>query len=251
MKIYFACDYEFGNNLYKYGVDAILQSFYYLRNNELPKDKYKYYLIDSGGFSILHKGARINVYDYAYFLNKNNIKVCFNLDTFNMEESIKNQKILEKETNSHIIPVYHYFDYINSNTRGILKEWIEEYKYIGLGGISSEKSKRKKNLLKFFDYCYGVNNNKALFHGFGITSDYLLERYPFLSVDSTSWQRPIRYCESEKYGYGSKLNKSIRMRKREERIDCDIKCYLYKETIFTKIWEGRGIKYDERQYQYE
>jgi len=251
MKYYFSCDYNYGNVLYIHGVQAILQSFYYMKNYIPPKDKYKYYLIDSGGFSILHKGARINVYDYANFLNKNNIKVCFNLDTRSLEESIMNYNILKKETQTNIIPVYHNFDYINPKTRDIIKEWVSEFKYIGLGGISSEKNKSKKGLIKFLDYCFGISNNKALFHGFGMSSEYLMERYPFLSIDSTSWQSAIRYGSSAKYSGKSKLNKAIRIRKRDERYDYDIKYYLYKEIIYTKIWEGRGIKYNERQYQYE
>lgn len=149
--------------------------------------------IDSGAFSALTKGVTINLKDYAAFLNKYKalIKVYANLDVIgDPEATYNNQKEMEK-MGLNPVPCFHQGENIS---KYLLRYLNEGYKYIALGGMVGT---RKENLMPWLNDCFkhicdsnGVPRVKV--HGFGLTSLELLKRYPWYSVDSTSWVRTSR-----------------------------------------------------------
>lgn len=50
---------------------------------------------------------KIDVQDFVAFLNKYDVEFAFNLDTNDIEESLSNQRTLDLNTNTYIMPVYH------------------------------------------------------------------------------------------------------------------------------------------------
>jgi len=69
-----------------------------------------------------------------------------------------------------------------------LKEYIKKYDYIALGGVAQIKGKRDK-LQEWLDHCFSlILKKKGLkIHGFAIFSPKLMLRYPFYSVDASTW----------------------------------------------------------------
>ncbi len=143
--------------------------------------------LDSGAFSAWRKEEEINIKEYISFIKKNinYIDIYANLDDItDPEQTIKNQKIMEKEGLSPL-PCYHYgedFKYF--------EYYLERYDYIALGGMVPIST---KDLQKWLDpifskyVCDQDGIPEVKIHGFGMTSLKLMLRYPWWSVDSTSW----------------------------------------------------------------
>ncbi len=143
--------------------------------------------VDSGAFSAWNQGTEVNVENYINFI-KNNLDVIdqyANLDVISdATATLKNQYIMEK-AGLHPIPVFHY-----GSDESYLKKYCKEYNYISLGGMVPINT---RNLILWLDKLYSkyLTNKKGYpitkIHGFGITSAKLMRRYPWYSVDSTSW----------------------------------------------------------------
>jgi hypothetical protein len=141
--------------------------------------------LDSGAFSAYTKGVKINIREYISFIKKyqDYIEVYANLDVIgDPEETLKNQKIMER-AGLNPLPCFHFgedFKY--------LRHYIDNYNYIALGGVAQAGRQVSQWMDLCFDYICGEDDYpKVKVHGFAVTSLRLLLRYPWYSVDSTSW----------------------------------------------------------------
>lgn len=172
------------NKLHSYfHLDQLEKKWYHMNK----KNKVELFL-DSGAFSGWSQGKLINILDYINFIkeNKNDIKKYSNLDVIgDAAATWKNQKIMEKH-GLNPIPVFHY----GSPIKYLEKMLKRNYEYISLGGMVPIST---KNLIPWLDDLWlnyltdkdGMPICKV--HGFGLTSFVLMGRYPWYSVDSTSW----------------------------------------------------------------
>lgn len=150
--------------------------------------------LDSGAFSAWAKGEEINLKDYIAFIKKYEkyIEVYANLDVIgDPKATLKNQKKMEKAGLSPL-PCFHYGEDIS-----YLKDYIKNYEYVSLGGMVPISS---ADLIKWLDKIFGEyicntkdHKPKVRVHGFGMTSFDLMLRYPWYSVDSTSWVMTGRF----------------------------------------------------------
>lgn len=186
MKIYFAG--ISGNKkrleyLNKYGATRLMLSFadkkYYTRQMERFKDLGFDIFCDSGAFSTWKMGYNINIDDYCNFIKENNITKYIVLDCIgNAHNTAENQKYMEIK-NFNPIPVFHYQSCLDE-----LQKIIDMgYKYICLGGSVGQTRNDK---MKFFHNIYSKYNN-INFHGLGISDIEIIKKFPFSSVDSTTW----------------------------------------------------------------
>lgn len=159
-------------------------------------------LLDSGAFSAWNKGETIDVKDYIAFIRVNqhlvDSYVC--LDTIpgskgrmdRSQESIeksasasyKNQQIM-RDAGLAPIPVFH---------QGERFEWLERYLADGEPyiGISPYMRSTQATLIRWLDDCFArvtdsLGRPLVRTHGFGVTSHEVMWRYPWHSVDSTTW----------------------------------------------------------------
>lgn len=128
------------------------------------------------------------LHQYISFLKKNEhlLEIYVNLDIINnAEETYKNQKYLEKHR-LHPLPVFHF-----GNDPKWLKRYIDEgYDYIAIGGIVPNPFQQvQPELDRIWESIICDKNGfpKVKIHGFAITSPRYIQRYPWYSVDSTSW----------------------------------------------------------------
>jgi len=143
--------------------------------------------LDSGAFSAWSKGIEINIQEYIDFIKtyQEQIKVYAVLDSIgDPEKTLRNQIIME-EAGLDPLPCYHYGEPLE-----YLENYVKEYDYLALGGMVPISKKDLQLWLDmiFADYICDENGMpKTRVHGFGMTIFKLIRRYPWYSVDSTSW----------------------------------------------------------------
>ena len=162
--------------------------------------EFKFFL-DSGAFSAWSQGTTIDIDEYIAFIKANidHIEVYASLDHIGGEPgraptkaernegaeiSWQNYLYMKKE-GLDPIPVFH----CGEDWRWLDNMLDHGCDYIGLGGMARNSSKDRVAWLdEVFDR---ITNDKGQplvkTHGFGMTAIPLIFRYPWYSVDSTSW----------------------------------------------------------------
>lgn len=151
-------------------------------------DKRVELFLDSGAYSAWSQGKEINIDDYISFIKENEqvIDVYANLDVIGNAQATWANQIYMENAGLHPLPVFHY---------GEDEKWLQrilsrKYEYISLGGMVPIST---KDLFQWLDHIwldYLVDKDGypiVKVHGFGLTSLRLMLRYPWYSVDSTSW----------------------------------------------------------------
>lgn len=133
---------------------------------------------------------------YAEYLKANpEIKYYVNVDViFDPDRSWKILKYLERKHGLNPVPVIHY----GTDLKWIERHLAEGYDLLGIGGLGQEAT-RVKYLSwadRVFDLLCPHSNDRfpiVRTHGFAMTSFQLMKRYPWWSVDSTSWVKMAGY----------------------------------------------------------
>lgn len=168
-----------------------LQQIWKERESRMEQTKNKIDLfLDSGAFSAFTQGIKIDIQKYITFIKKYEkfIHVYANLDVIgDAKATWKNQMIME-DAGLHPLPVFH--------TSREDPKWLQRYlnrgyDYIALGGMAAGETRGQLTKLLdplFSKYLCGVDGMPVIkVHGFGLTSLKLMFRYPWYSVDSTTW----------------------------------------------------------------
>lgn len=251
----------------------ILVSYWYLRNNE--KEKYKEILdginsstkllyIDSGVFSARKAGKDILLKEYLDFcVRYKSIKgYFFNLDLGTFENQFSNFKTLVSNDIKTIGIVSNRFSLEEH------QKFIDVYPYIGVSGTSTQKPQDYYRYLdRLFGYLYKTNQIKTVkTHGLGLTKSWIMSKYPFYSVDSSTFLGVCRY--GTLYRFNGTDIKQVSMVHRKKAI---VKhADLFKQVILrgkgmdhitatvyssieysklqdyiTRLWEKRGLKWTD------
>jgi len=144
--------------------------------------------LDSGAFTAFTQKAEIDPGVYAKYIRENHalFTVCSSLDAIgDPQQSYDYLKQLEA-LGCVVSPVFHAREDIKW-----LKKYIDEgYEYIFLGGMVPETTGWLREWLDglFDKYLTNADGTaRVKLHGFGLTDQQLMFRYPWHSVDSTSW----------------------------------------------------------------
>ena len=270
MKIYLAGSEFLGPILKQGGAKNCLFSFYaFFRSSntkrglrileEYIEDNREMDLfMDSGGYSAFTVGAEINLDLFCEVINKHKhrLKVYAQLDAIG--DPVKTKENLEYMESKGLtpLPVFHY-----GSDFDILRELVQKYDYLALGGLVPY-AREKKRLKRHLDSCFAIIKDKSKVHGFGMTGMEILHRYPFYSVDSTSWLGGSKRAEYHSFKEGKLKFKhtkvkddvslqSIPLMQKEKgdkswqkrSINC-IKQWLKVEQYITDLWTKRGITYE-------
>lgn len=179
--------------------DKRLWTYYWLTQDKgkMERNQKIELFLDSGAFSAWSQGAAIKIKDYINFIKKNKqyIDVYANLDVISLshlrkdkvkaaKKTLANQRKMEK-AGLNPLPVYHY-----GEPEDYLKDYVADYDYIAIGGLVKIPS---GSIVKWLDHifkdiiCDEKGIPKVKVHAFGVTSLRIMLRYPWYSVDSTSW----------------------------------------------------------------
>jgi len=210
MKLYLAAIYHSGfhkgSQLYarlterekaaRDGVRYYLESYHYInrqdRVDQIRADGVKVFL-DSGAFSAFTKGVEVDIRGYCDYI-KRNLDIIENVDGAlcasvldGIGDPLKtwqNQMAME-QMGVRPLPCFHY-----GEDERYLEWYIKNYDYITLGGMVPISTQQ---LFHWLDRIWdkyltdGSGHPRLRVHGFGLTTQALMERYPWYSVDSSTW----------------------------------------------------------------
>ena len=141
-------------------------------------------MLDSGAFTEVNSGIPVNVDDYGAYAAKHNddYELVVNLDDIggDVDLSQANERRLRERYGLDPMPVFH-----QGEPMSVLAEYCARADYIGLGF--------KRPLLNadhrtaWVEQCFAAVPSGQKVHGFAMTG--YMERFPFTSVDSTTWIR--------------------------------------------------------------
>lgn len=182
-------------------VDNLLESYHYLHQqikvDRVREDGVQVFL-DSGAFSAFTKGVRIDLPKYCDYIKRNE-------DIIKKEDGVLLASVLDGIGDVHLtyenqlameahgvrpLPCFHY-----GEDERYLEWYIANYEYITLGGMVPIET---KDLIIWLDRMWdkyltdGSGNARLKVHGFGVTTVSIMKRYPWHSVDSSSWVQAAR-----------------------------------------------------------
>lgn len=193
------------------GVGNILESWHYVGKQRYVDDMrqdHAQIFLDSGAFSAYTLGVELRVEDYVDYIQRNR-------DILRVEDGIvmasvldgigdplqtwRNQQKMEA-MGVKPLPCFHA-----GEDEQYLEWYVQNYDYITLGGMVGSSTKQ---LCIWLDHVWerylvdGAGNPRLKVHGFGITSTPIMERYPWFSVDSSSWLQSASFGTIVTPAYG-------------------------------------------------
>lgn len=173
----------------------MLESFWYRNNAEKAMVGTNNFFLDSGAFTAFTQGETIDIKELARFIaaRRERITVASSLDAIgDAEQSYRNYRVLRDELGVDVIPVFH----CREDIKWLLKYLREGVPYLALGGMVPETIDYKQRWLDdlFSRYLTDSAHRPIVkVHGFGLTVGWLIERYPWFSVDSTTWRNGMKF----------------------------------------------------------
>ena len=177
-------------------VDNYLESYHYIH-----KDTYRDHIrnlgrkvfLDSGAFSAFSLGVKVDLPAYCRWIHEN-ADIIRNEDGVVMASVLdgigdplltwQNQQAME-QLGATPLPCFHW-----GEDERYLEWYVSRYPYITLGGlVPISKPQQKEWLDRIWDKYLtdGSGRPRLKVHGFGLTTVDLMDRYPWWSVDSSSW----------------------------------------------------------------
>ena len=143
--------------------------------------------LDSGAYSAFSQGVTVDIDEYIDFIKAHQkyLAVYANLDVIgDPVATMKNQKYMESK-GLKPLPCFHFgedFKYLDY--------YLDRYDYLAFGGMVGKHTPALSSWLdKTFNIICDQESRlpRVKVHGYGMTSLMLMIRYPWYSVDSTSW----------------------------------------------------------------
>lgn len=178
------------------GIPHILESFHYVSKQRyvdaMRVNDAKVFL-DSGAFSAFTLGVDIDLSTYCEYIKRN-------IDLWRVEDGVVMASVLDgigdplktwqnqmamEQLGAKPLPCFHA-----GEDERYLEYYVQNYEYITLGGMVGSSTKQ---LCIWLDRMWeryltdGSGRPRLKVHGFGITAVPIMERYPWYSVDSSSW----------------------------------------------------------------
>jgi hypothetical protein len=177
-------------------IPHILESFHYVhmqrKVDEMRADNAQVFL-DSGAFSSYTLGEEIDIVGYCDYIKRNK-------DIIRVEDGVMMASVLDgigdplltyrnqltmEALGAKPLPCFHA-----GEDERYLEHYVKNYEYITLGGMVGASSKA---LCIWLDRMWdrylvdGSGRPRLKVHAFGVTAIPIMERYPWHSVDSSSW----------------------------------------------------------------
>lgn len=171
-------------------VENYLESYHYIGRgsfaDRIARDGVKVFL-DSGAFSSFTKGVSVDLPGYCDWIHRHGsiIDEASVLDAIgDYRGTFSNQRAMEALGTSPL-PCFHY-----GEPEEVLDWYVARYPYITIGGmvpISTPQLRLWLDRLWEDHLTHPDGSPKLKVHGFGLTSLPLMMRYPWYSVDSSTW----------------------------------------------------------------
>lgn len=178
------------------GIPHILESYHYVNGQryvDTMREQGAKVFLDSGAFSAHSLGVSIDINAYCDYIirNRDILRVEDGAVMASVLDGIgdplktwQNQMHMEK-MGAKPLPCFHF-----GEDPRYLDWYVERYDYITIGGLVG-KAQRDQEV--WLDRMWekhmldGSGRAKLKVHAFGMTAPHLMKRYPWFSVDSSSW----------------------------------------------------------------
>lgn len=183
------------------GDGNLLESFHYIgrqRSVDMIRADGRKVFLDSGAFSMWSLGAKVDIAAYCDYIKRNDDIIRHDDDAIlaSVMDAIgdalgtyQNQLAMEA-MGVRPLPCFHFGEDVR-----YLEHYVANYSYITLGGMVAQSTWQLKLWLDDIWEKYltdGSGRPKVKVHGFGLTTPELMRRYPWYSVDSSSWVQIAR-----------------------------------------------------------
>lgn len=171
-------------------VENHLESYHYVHKQsyvEKMRDDGVKVFLDSGAFSSFTKGVEVDLPRYCDWIHENEdiVEMASVLDAIGDHRgTFKNQAAMER-LGTNPLPCFHYGEPVE-----LLEWYVKHYSYITIGGMVPISTPQLKLWLDRIWHNHLTDEDgvpKVKVHGFGLTSLPLMMRYPWYSVDSSTW----------------------------------------------------------------
>lgn len=237
----------------------ILESYHYIDKqkyvDEMRADNAKVFL-DSGAFSAFTLGVKIDLPSYCDYIKRNSdiIRVDGKAVMASVLDGIgdplqtyRNQLSME-ELGVRPLPCFHY-----GEDNRYLEYYVKNYEYITLGGMVGKSS---DVLIRWLDklwdeYLTDPSGKPRLkVHAFGITAIPVMERYPWHSVDSSSWIQAAAFGSIVTPQYGP-ISVSSKSPSRHVQNQHATTLSGVEQDVLFKLLEQQGFTYERLSTIYE
>lgn len=205
-----------------------LESYHYIHKpayvNRIRESGDKVFL-DSGAFSAYSLGAEIDLPAYCRYIqanediirrdgDDNRILMASVLDGIGDPLKTYQNQLAMEELGVCPLPCFHY-----GEDERYLEWYMANYEYITIGGMVPISNPQ---LFHWLDRIWGQyltdgsGRPRIKVHGFGLTSVPLMERYPWYSVDSSSWVQLAAFGNVMVPGYGQYATSARSPAKKQE-----------------------------------
>lgn len=183
------------------GDGNLLESFHYIgrqRSVDMIREDGRQVFLDSGAFSMWSLGAKVDIAAYCEYIKRNDdiirkddgtLLASVMDDIGNELGTYQNQKAMEA-MGVKPLPCFHF-----GEDPRYLEYYVANYDYITIGGMVAQSTWQLKLWLDELWEKYltdDAGHPKVKVHGFGLTTPELMRRYPWYSVDSSSWVQIAR-----------------------------------------------------------
>lgn len=240
-------------------IPHILESYHYVNSQkfvDVMRQQGAKVFLDSGAFSAYHLKVHISIDDYCDYIirNRDILRVEDGAVMASVLDGIgdalktyQNQLYMERK-GAKPLPCFHF----GEDTR-YLDWYVERYDYITIGGLVGRPA---KDVQVWLDRIWenhmldGSGNARLKVHAFGMTSPDLMKRYPWYSVDSSSWIQAAAFGSIFTSEYGpiavSKDSPSIHEAGRHMNTLTDIE-----REYVAQLLQQKGFNYERLSSVYE
>lgn len=240
-------------------IPHILESYHYVHKPafvDAMRNTGAQVFLDSGAFSAYTLGVTLDIGAYCNYI-KSNIDIIRKEDGVVMASVLdgigdplqtwRNQLEMERQ-GAKPLPCFHF----GEDTR-YLDWYVERYDYITIGGMVGKTSAQ---LAKWLDRIWekhlidGSGRPRLKVHAFGITAVPIMERYPWYSVDSSSWVQSTAFgtIVHPKWGPLRVSDKSPSIHDAGQHI---FNMSQHERAIIEADLERRGFNYDRLSTVYQ
>ena len=178
------------------GEGNILESFHYIgkqRYVDMIRADGRQVFLDSGAFSMWSLGAKVDIAKYCDYIKQNDdiirkddgVVLASVMDAIGDAQGTYQNQLIMESLGVQPLACFHF-----GEDPRYLEYYMSRYKYITLGGMVAQSTPQLKIWLDEIWGKYltdGAGRPKIKVHGFGLTTPMLMRRYPWYSVDSSSW----------------------------------------------------------------
>lgn len=173
-----------------------LESYHYIHRQKYVDDirrEGKRVFLDSGAFSAFTMGVEVDIKAYCNYIQENidiieiiDGNICASvLDSIGSAQGTYENQMRMESLGVKPLPCFHY-----GEDERYLEWYVANYEHITIGGMVPISTPQLRIWLDRIWEKYlidGSGQPKIKVHGFGLTTISLMEKYPWYSVDSSSW----------------------------------------------------------------